>query len=41
MIKICEFINGRDNRSQPFLWIKPAGEVTHKIKRKKNSLTRH
>jgi transposase len=41
MIKIREFINGWNNRCHPFLWTKPADEVIHKIKRKKNSLTRH
>jgi transposase len=41
MIKIREFINGWNNRCHPFLWTKPADEVIDKIKRKKNSLTRH
>ena len=41
MIKIREFINGWNNRCHPFLWTRPADEVIDKIKRKKNSLTRH
>jgi transposase len=41
MIKIREFINGWNNRCHPFLWTKPADDVIEKIKRKKNSLTRH
>ena len=41
MIKIREFINGWNNRCHPFLWTKPADDVIDKIKRKKNSLTRH
>jgi transposase len=41
IIRIREFINGWNNRCHPFLWTKPADEVIDKIKRKKNSLTRH
>ena len=41
MIKIREFINGWNSRCHPFLWTKPADDVLDKIKRKKNSLTRH
>ena len=41
MIKIRAFINGWNDRCQPFIWTKPADQVLEKIKRKKNSLTRH
>jgi transposase len=41
MIKIREFINGWNSRCHPFIWTKPADDVLDKIKRKKNSLTRH
>jgi transposase len=41
MIKIRAFINGWNDRCQPFIWTKPADQVIEKIKRKKNSLTRH
>jgi transposase len=41
MIKIRAFINGWNDRCHPFIWTKPADQVLEKIKRKKNSLTRH
>jgi transposase len=41
MIKIRAFINGWNDRCHPFIWTKPADQVLQKIKRKKNSLTRH
>jgi transposase len=41
MIKIGAFINGWNDRCHPFIWTKPADQVIQKIKRKKNSLTRH
>jgi transposase len=41
MIKIRAFINGWNDRCHPFIWTKPAAQVLGKIKRKKNSLTRH
>jgi transposase len=41
MIKIRAFINGWNDRCHPFIWTKPADQVLKKIKRKKNSLTRH
>jgi transposase len=41
MIKIRAFINGWNDRCHPFIWTKPANQVLQKIKRKKNSLTRH
>jgi transposase len=41
MIKIRAFINGWNDRCHPFIWTKPADRVLQKIKRKKNSLTRH
>jgi transposase len=41
MIKIRAFINGWNDRCHPFIWTKPADHVLEKIKRKKNSLTRH
>jgi transposase len=41
MIKIRAFINGWNDRCHPFIWTKPADKVLEKIKRKKNSLTRH
>jgi len=40
MIKIRAFINGWNDRCHP-IWTKPADQVLEKIKRKKNSLTRH
>jgi transposase len=41
MIKIRAFIDGWNDRCHPFIWTKPADQVLEKIKRKKNSLTRH
>jgi transposase len=41
MIKIRAFINGWNDRCHPFIWTKPADQVLEKIKRKRNSLTRH
>jgi transposase len=41
MIKIRAFISGWNDRCHPFIWTKPADQVLEKIKRKKNSLTRH
>ena len=41
MIKIRAFINGWNDRCHPFIWTKPADQVLERIKRKKNSLTRH
>jgi transposase len=41
MIKIRAFINGWNDRCHPFIWTRPADQVLGKIKRKKNSLTRH
>ena len=41
MIKIRAFINGWNDRCHPFIWTKPADQVLQKIKRKRNSLTRH
>ena len=41
MIKIRAFINGWNDRCHPFIWTKSADQVLEKIKRKKNSLTRH
>jgi transposase len=41
MIKIRAFINGWNDRCHPFIWTKPTDQVIEKIKRKKNSLTRH
>jgi transposase/DNA-binding CsgD family transcriptional regulator len=41
MIKIRAFINGWNDRCHPFIWTKTADQVLQKIKRKKNSLTRH
>jgi transposase len=41
MIKIRAFINGWNDRCHPFIWTKPADQLLEKIKRKKNSLTRH
>jgi len=41
MIKIRAFINGWNDRCHPFIWTKPADQVLDKIKRKRNSLTRH
>jgi hypothetical protein len=41
MIKIGEFLNGWNSRCHPFIWTKPADDILDKIKRKKNSLTRH
>ena len=41
MIKIRAFINGWNDRCHPFIWTEPADQVLEKIKRKKNSLTRH
>jgi transposase len=41
MIKIRAFINGWNDRCHPFIWTKPADQVIAKIKRKRNSLTRH
>jgi len=39
--KIRAFINGWNDRCHPFIWTKPADQVLDKIKRKRNSLTRH
>jgi transposase len=41
LIKIRAFINGWNDRCHPFIWTKPADQVLEKIKRKRNSLTRH
>jgi len=41
MTKIRAFINGWNDRCQPFVWTKPADQILDKIKRKKNSLTPH
>jgi transposase/DNA-binding CsgD family transcriptional regulator len=41
MIKIRAFINGWNDRCHPFIWTKHADQVLEKIKRKRNSLTRH
>ena len=41
MIKIRAFITGWNDRCHPFIWTKPADQVLGKIKRKRNSLTRH
>jgi transposase/transposase-like protein len=41
MIKIRAFITGWNDRKHPFIWTKPADHILDKIKRKRNSLTRH
>jgi transposase len=41
MIKIRAFITGWNDRCHPFIWTKPANQILDKIKRKRNSLTRH
>ena len=39
--KIGQFIDGWNDRCQPFVWTKPADELLAKIKRKETSRARH
>jgi len=41
MIKIRTFINGWNNRCQPFVWTKTANQILTKVNRKTTSVAVH